>query len=106
MVSISVITSYSIHYTKLYELIIRLAIDLDPGDNGGTLARLGMLIGWGAITLFLFRVLHPTRGVLMPMRSRQAATGLVLRSQRIWFPLLLAYPPAMVLLALASYNFV
>ncbi len=83
-------------------LIVRLAVDLNPVETGGTIARLGLLVGYATLTLFLFRVFHPKQGVLTPLRARQDKT-LLFRSERIWFPLLLAYPPGLLALALAGF---
>ena len=85
-------------------LVVRLAIDLNPGETGGTIARLGFLLGYAAMTLYLYRVLHPQRGALAPLRLIRKK-GLLFVSYRIWFPLLVVYPMGLVALALTGYMY-
>ncbi|MGD8932822.1 MAG: mechanosensitive ion channel, partial [Chromatiales bacterium] len=85
--------------------IVRLAVDLNPGETGGTTARLAVLIGYAAVTFFLYRVLHPKQGVLAHLRLRQGNKGLLFRTYPIWYLLLLACPPALVSLALAGFMY-
>ncbi|EIC20773.1 small-conductance mechanosensitive channel [Thiorhodovibrio frisius] len=84
-------------------LIVKLAIDLNPTDSGGTLAKLGLLLGYVPLSLFLYRVLHPQRGVLAHLRS-SGAYPTVTRTYLIWYPLAVGYP--LVLLALSWTGYV
>lgn len=85
-------------------LVVRLAVDLNPVETGGTIARLGFLIGYTALTFFLYRVFRPQRGVLAYLRTRRQM-GLLFGSYCIWFPLLLAFPLGLAVLALAGFMY-
>lgn len=85
-------------------LLVRLVVDLNPGETAGTIARMGFLLGYAAMTLYLYRVFHPKRGVLAHLRPLQEK-GLLFASYRVWFPLLVAYPPGLVALALSGYMY-
>ena len=83
-------------------LVVRLAIDLNPAETGGTIARLAFLVGFSALTFFLYRVFHPKRGVLAYLRPGRERS-LLFRTYRLSFALLLIFPPAVVMLALTGY---
>ncbi len=76
------------------------AVDLNPVEWGGVIARLGMVAFYAALALFLYRVFHPKRGVLAHLRS---ARGLLFRFSQLWFPLLLAFPLGLMALGLGGY---
>ena len=83
-------------------LLVRLAIDLNPTETGGTIARLIFLVSFAALTFFLYRVLHPKRGVLAYLRPRHERS-LLFRTYPFWSALLLIFPPGVVVLALTGY---
>ncbi len=83
-------------------LVVRLAVDLNPVEAGGSIARLAFVVYAGIIVLFLYRVLHPQRGVFAHRRAGER-DGWVLRAYPVWWPLLLAFPAALAGLAFAGY---
>jgi len=72
-------------------VIVNVAIGLDPKETGGTLAKLGLLLGYGPLSWFLFRVFHPRRGVLAHLRAG-GEYPMVFRTYLIWYPLAVGYP--------------
>jgi len=85
-------------------LLVFLAIDLDPAENGGTLARLALLAGYVALSWFLYRVFHPGRGVLAYLQSG-GHYPLVFRTYLLWYPLLVIYPMVLVFFAFMGYMY-
>jgi potassium efflux system protein len=83
-------------------LVTRLAIDVNPVETGGLIARLGLLVISGALALFFYRVFHPNRGVLAQDKMRHEA-GVLVRANKLWFPLLCAFPLLPAALALIGY---
>jgi len=83
-------------------LVIRLAVDLNPAEVGGTMARLGLVVYGAALFVFFFRVLHPRRGVLARGAPEDRDSWLR-RSASLWWPVLLVFPLALAALALAGY---
>jgi len=64
------------------------------------LGRLSFLIASGALSWFMYRLLHPRRGAVaghLPER------GLVWRTRLVWFPVFAAAPALLGLLAAAGY---
>ena len=82
--------------------VARLAIDLNPVEAGGMVAKLGLLVAFAALSLFFYRALHPKRGVLAHMRLRKEV-GAFVRAYPLWFPLLVGFPLGLVVLALTGY---
>ncbi len=85
-------------------LLANLAVDLNPAQTGGTLARLMLLLGYGALSWFLFRVFHPKRGVLAQLRLRDDYP-LVFRTYLLWYPLAVIYPLVLVYLGFTGYMY-
>ena len=85
-------------------LTVQLAIDLSPANTGGTLARLGFLVGYGALSWFLFRVFHPRHGVMAHLRS-PGDYPLLMRAYLLWYPLVVLYPLFLVGLAFGGYMY-
>ncbi len=85
-------------------VIVNVAIGLDPKETGGTLAKLGLLLGYVPLSWFLFRVFHPRRGVLAHLRAG-GEYPMVFRTYLIWYPLAVGYPLVLVALAFAGYVF-
>jgi potassium efflux system protein len=83
-------------------LVVRLVLDMNPAETGGTIARLVYIGGFGALALFFYRVFHPKGGVLAYLRLRRE-TGVLVRTNKLWFPLLLAYPLGLAVLAQTGY---
>ena len=85
-------------------LVGRLAIDMNPGETGGMIAKLGLLIVYISLAVFIYRVLHPDRGTLAHLRSvKHSASGLFFRGYHFWFLLLLAVPVGLAALMLTGY---
>lgn len=80
----------------------RLAMDLNPGLNGGVVSRLALLLVTLAVAVFFYRVFHPRRGVLAHLRQ-QPHPALLFRLQPLWFPALLATPFVVLASTLNGY---
>ncbi len=85
-------------------LVALIAIDLSPANTGGILALLGFLAGYAALSWFLFRVFHPTRGVLANLRS-PGDYPLLTRTYWLWYPVAVLYPLLLVGLAFGGYTY-
>ena len=85
-------------------LVINLAIDFDPAQTGGSLARLALLVGYAALAWFLYRVFHPKRGVLAYLRS-SGEYRLVFRAYLLWYPWAIFYPMLLVGQAFSGYMY-
>ncbi len=83
-------------------LVLRFAIDLNPMETGGMIARLGLLVGLGSLALFFYRLLHPKRGVLAHWRLREKP-GLFAGTYKLWYAVLVALPLALATLPLMGY---
>jgi len=83
-------------------LVTRLAIDLNPGETGGTIARLGFLVYAIVTALFYYHVLHPRRGVLTMQPPGQEKTFLV-RLMPLWWFLFMASPLALAVITWLGY---
>lgn len=64
------------------------------------MGRLGFLVASVALSWFLYRVLHPSRGATADLVTHH---GLVWRSRLVWFPVLSAAPFLLGLLAAVGY---
>ncbi len=62
--------------------------------------RLGFLVASVALSWFLYRVLHPSRGASADLMTHH---GLVWRTRMVWFPVLAAAPFLLGLLAAVGY---
>ena len=85
-------------------LLVRLAVDLNPAETGGTFARLGVLFAYAALVFFFYRVFHPRGAILLNLRTHRG-TALLVRAHALWYPLLLLIPVCMVILALLGYMY-
>ena len=83
-------------------LAAELAARLDPLDAGWALGLVPFLIAMGSLAVAFARLLHPKRGVLATY-ARQPQRRTFKRLQRLWYPLLVAYPLALGGLALLGY---
>jgi potassium efflux system protein len=83
-------------------LVVRLAVDLNPVETGGTTARLAFLVYAGGTALLLFRVLHPRRGMLAHGRPDRGGSWL-LRAFPLWWSAVILFPVVLAALALAGY---
>jgi len=83
-------------------LIVNVAIGINQAETGGTLAKLGLLLGYLPLSWFLYRVFHPRRGVLAHLRSG-GDYPMVFRTYLIWYPLLVGAPLALIVLAWSGY---
>ncbi len=84
------------------KFIARLSMDLNQVGTGGVVTRLALLVSTVGFAVFLYRVFHPKRGVLVrgPLRSDRTS---LLRAQAFWFPLLAALPLVVLALILTGY---
>jgi len=83
-------------------LIVNVAIGINQAETGGTLAKLGLLLGYLPLSWFLYRVFHPRRGVLAHLRSG-GDYPIVFRTYPIWYPLIIGAPLALIALAGTGY---
>jgi potassium efflux system protein len=83
-------------------LVLRLALDLNPLDTGGMIARLGILVALSALAMFFFRVLHPKRGALAHWRIREKR-GVIVGSYKLWYAALVVLPLALAVLPFLGY---
>jgi len=83
-------------------LLGHAAMTLNPIAAGGLLMQLGLAVATLALGLFFYRVLHPRRGLLR-RQQRRADAGLIYRTQPLWFPLLLGFPFALMVLSWNGY---
>ena len=83
-------------------LVDRLAIDMNPVETGGLIARLGLMVISVSVALFFYRVFHPKRGVLAHHKMRYEA-GVLVRANKLWLPLLCAFPLLPAALAPIGY---
>jgi len=70
--------------------------------ESGTVVKLAFVVAIGSLALFLYQVLHPTKGALQAI-FRQRADPKINRLQYFWFPMVVAVPLVLVGLALAGY---
>ena len=84
------------------QLVAQLSIALNPAATGGVVTRLALLVATLGLAIFLYRVFHPKRGALAhgPIR---ADTTVLIRSQPLWFPILVAFPLVLLALVLDGY---
>lgn len=66
------------------------------------LGRLAFMLGSIALTIFIARTFHPTRGALAAMLP---PGGWAWRTRRLWYPALLLVPASLVIAAAAGYYF-
>ena len=81
-----------------------IAIDLNPVETGGAIARLGLLVSGAGLALFFYRVFHPKRGVLAHQQMQHKA-GAFVSANKLWLPLLSAFPLFMAALAPIGYTY-
>jgi potassium efflux system protein len=84
------------------QFLARLAMELNPATAGGIVTRAGLFVMTLALSLFFYRLFHPGRGLLAQVR-RQPGAGLLLRALPVWFPLLVVFPLAVLVVALRGY---
>jgi len=85
-------------------LLVLLAVSLQQEDEFGILARLSFLIANLALIVFLYRILHPAKGVLSHLREQESTTRIV-SSYPILFFLLILFPISLVILAFSGYTY-
>lgn len=83
-------------------LIINVALGINRAETGGTLAKLGLLLGYLPLSWFLYRVFHPRRGVLAQLRSG-GDYPMLFRTYPIWYSLVVGAPLALIALAFTGY---
>jgi potassium efflux system protein len=83
-------------------LIVNVAIGVNQAETGGTLAKLGLPLGYLPLSWFLYRVFHPRHGVLAQLRSG-GDYPMVFRTYLIWYPLIVGAPIALIALAWTGY---
>ncbi len=82
-------------------LVVRLAIDLSPATMGGALARLGFAAYSMAITLYLYRLMAPRRGILSFLQIRPKGEPLTVF--RLALLLLVTVPLTLTILTLTGF---
>ena len=82
--------------------IVDVALGIDQAESGGTLAELGLLLGYLPLSWFLYRVFHPRHGVLAHLPS-PGDYPMVFRTYLIWYPLIVGAPLALIALAWTGY---
>lgn len=83
-------------------LLVLVAVNLQPESDGGILARLSFLIAYLALIVFLYRILHPVKGVLSHLREQERSTW-IMNSYPVLFFLLILFPISLVILAFSGY---
>ena len=83
-------------------IIVNVALGIDPAATGGTLAKLGLVLGFLPLSWFLYRVFHPRHGVLAHLRAG-GEYPVTFRAYFIWYPLLVGAPLALLALAWTGY---
>jgi potassium-dependent mechanosensitive channel len=78
------------------------ALSANPEALGGLVHRLASLFVNGGIALFFFRLFHPKSGVLSTVRQG-ADSGLFYRAYPLWYPMLVALPLLIQILAWQGY---
>jgi potassium efflux system protein len=100
-----------LHVRLLRKELLRLMLLMIPagflsgvaGDiQGSQLNHLFLILGMGAIWIFLAKILHPGKG-LPAMRIGMNRNGLLARTRHLWFYGILAIPVGMVMLILLGY---
>ena len=79
-------------------------IELNPVTVGGGQGKLAYALAVGALAFFLYRVLHPSKGVLGRF-LRENPKRLLGRLRHLWFPLIVGMPLVFAGLALAGYSY-
>ena len=83
-------------------VLMHLAAVLDPLEGGGILGRLAAILAFGAVAWFMVRVFHPRRGIMAQLRHPDAYP-MLMRSYWVWYPALVLYPLAMIIMAWSGY---
>jgi len=83
-------------------VLMHLAVVLDPLEGGGILGRLAAILAFGAVAWFMVRVFHPRRGIMAQLRHPDAYP-ILMRSYWLWYPALVLYPLAMIIMAWSGY---
>jgi hypothetical protein len=60
------------------------------------------ILAFGAVAWFLYRVFHPRRGVMAQLRHPDAYP-MLMGSYWLWYPALVLYPIAMIIMAWSGY---
>jgi len=83
-------------------LVLRLAMDLNAEDTGGLISRLAYVAGFGALTIFFYRVFNPGRGAFSHWRVNEKP---FLKSASYWcgYFVLVATPLALATLPLMGF---
>lgn len=78
------------------------ALSANPEALGGLIHRLASLFVTVGLSLFFFRLFHPRTGVLSNVRKR-VGSSLFYRAYPIWYPILVALPLLIQILAWQGY---
>ena len=82
--------------------VLILAYNRDPGNFGGELVRISFVFATAGLTVFLFRLLQPNKGILGSIRRAQ---GYTTKSSWLWLVLGTAAPMVLTIAALAGYMY-
>jgi len=83
-------------------IVLRLAMDMNGEDTGGLLTRLAFVVGFGALTLFFFRILNPNNGVFSHWKFSEQSVA-VFVGYSLGSLLLVVTPLALSALPLMGY---
>ncbi|MEM9379075.1 MAG: mechanosensitive ion channel domain-containing protein [Planctomycetota bacterium] len=91
--------------TPLAALAGDFLLNVDSSANADALARLAFLVESGSVLFFLWRVLHPSRGVLAVGASAVSIADWAFRLRRLWFLIAVGVTAALVVLALVGFGY-
>jgi potassium efflux system protein len=79
-----------------------VALSANPEALGGLVQRLVALVAVTGTALFFFRLFHPKTGLVARQR-RRGDPRLLYRAYPLWYPLLVAFPPVVMVLSWDGY---
>ncbi|MCG6860233.1 MAG: mechanosensitive ion channel [Chromatiaceae bacterium] len=83
-------------------LVTLVTLKLDPLEVGWSIGRLAFLTAIGSLTFSFYRLLHPTRGILVGyMRGRGRRT--FKRLYPVWYPLVIIYLLGLGILTIVGF---
>ena len=82
--------------------LMHLVVVLDPLEGGGVIGRLAAIVAFGSVAWFMVRVFHPRGGIMSRLRHPDAYP-MLLGSYWLWYPALVLYPVAMIVMAWSGY---
>ncbi|MEM6568694.1 MAG: mechanosensitive ion channel domain-containing protein [Planctomycetota bacterium] len=80
-------------------------LNVDTSANADALARIAFLVESGSVLFFLWRVLHPSRGVLAVGASAATIADWAFRLRRLWFLVAVGVTSALLVLSLVGFGY-